>query len=207
LLLSWHPLEEGSSVLERAEKLCKELRDKREKAKKDLHSKEKEKKVEKNDEINKITRLSIVCCSIFLLKLEVHIFWILTWVFPWIWGSWFPRLLPLIRKHLTHSTSVPKPQITQESISTKRRRKNTDVDVDQPSGARTTKNSKNRSHDFPVVCVRANVLHYLCLFTYGVFKQIVCFVLLVFVLTGDEDQPNIVLMRKSQRISQHGTQM
>jgi hypothetical protein len=33
--------EEGSSVLERAEKLCKELRDKREKAKKDLHSKEK----------------------------------------------------------------------------------------------------------------------------------------------------------------------
>ena len=43
------------------------------------------------------------------------------------------------------------PQITQESISTKRRRKNTDVDVDQPSGARTTKNSKNRSHDFPVV--------------------------------------------------------
>ena len=45
--------EEGSSVLERAEKLCKELRDKREKAKKDLHSKEKEKKVEKNDEINK----------------------------------------------------------------------------------------------------------------------------------------------------------
>ncbi|XP_052106021.1 uncharacterized protein LOC127738724 [Mytilus californianus] len=42
--------DEGDTVLERAEKLCKELRDRREKAKKDV---QKGKKVEKNEEINK----------------------------------------------------------------------------------------------------------------------------------------------------------
>ncbi|KAK3092652.1 hypothetical protein FSP39_005401 [Pinctada imbricata] len=49
-------VDEGSSVLEKAEKLCKELRDKREKAKKEREKKERQKKFEKQEEINEQLR-------------------------------------------------------------------------------------------------------------------------------------------------------
>ena len=44
--------DEGESVLERAEKLCKKLRDEREKGKKEKEMKEKQKKLEKHKELN-----------------------------------------------------------------------------------------------------------------------------------------------------------
>ena len=49
--------DDGDSVLERAEKLCKKLRDEREKGKKDKEIKEKQKKLEKHKELNSQIKL------------------------------------------------------------------------------------------------------------------------------------------------------